>query len=116
MTSWSADELGELNRAGSPRLTAGSQPGWETELGMVTVDGQFYVRAYRGPSSRWFQAAQDAGTGKITAPGISWPVRDECRPRGLARHTAAARGPLAGARRSRDRRLARPGSGVAAAL
>jgi hypothetical protein len=33
---------------------------------MVTVDGQPYVRAYRGPSSRSFQAARDAGTGTIT--------------------------------------------------
>jgi hypothetical protein len=75
MTSWTPDELGELNRAGSLRLTAGSPPGWETELGMVTVDGQLYVRAYRGPSSRWFQAAQDAGTGKITAGTLARAVR-----------------------------------------
>jgi hypothetical protein len=75
MTSWTPDELGELNRAGSLRLTAGSPPGWETELGTVTVDGQLYVRAYRGPSSRWFQAAQDAGTGKITAGTLARVVR-----------------------------------------
>lgn len=59
MTGWSPSELRELNRAESLRLTAGPQPGPETELGMVTVDGQLYVRAYRGPSSRWFQAARE---------------------------------------------------------
>jgi len=42
---------------------------------MVTVDGQLYVRAYRGPSSRWFRAAQDAGTGTITARTVARDVR-----------------------------------------
>lgn len=75
MTGWSPGELGELNRAESLHLTAGPQPGPETELGMVTVDGQLYVRAYRGPSSRWFRAARDAGTSTITAGILARAVR-----------------------------------------
>jgi hypothetical protein len=75
VTGWNPAELDELNRAASLRLTAGPQPGPETELGMVTAGGQLYVRAYRGPSSRWFQAAQDAGTGTITAGTLARAVR-----------------------------------------
>jgi hypothetical protein len=42
---------------------------------MVAVDGQLYVRAYRGPSSRWFQAAREAGTGTFTAGTRTRAVR-----------------------------------------
>lgn len=75
MTGWSPSELRELNRADSLYLTVGPQSGPATELGMVTVNGQLYVRAYSGPSSRWFQAARDAATGTITAGDLARAVR-----------------------------------------
>ena len=65
MTGWTSDELTVLAGAGSLRLTAGHEPGLEVELGMVLVSDELYVRAYRGPQSRWFQAAQESGRGRI---------------------------------------------------
>ena len=65
MTGWTSDELTVLAGAGSLRLTAGHEPGPEVELGMVLVSDELYVRAYRGPQSRWFQAAQESGRGRI---------------------------------------------------
>src|SRR6202042_2965174 len=65
VTGWTSDELTVLAGAGSIRLTAGHEPGPEVELGMVLVSDELYVRAYRGPQSRWFQAAQESGRGRI---------------------------------------------------
>lgn len=74
MTRWNPDELAELARASSLRLRAGQQPGPEVDLGMVLVGGELYVRAYRGPRSRWFQAAREAGTGWISAGSLARDV------------------------------------------
>jgi len=75
VTGWAPDELAVLVRAGSLRLTAGDEPGpVEVELGMVIVSGELYVRAYRGPESRWFRAAQGTGRGRIRAGAIARDV------------------------------------------
>ena len=74
MTGWTPDELTALADGSSLRLTAGSGPGSEVELGMVLVQGELYVRAYRGPESRWFQAAQETGRGRIRAGAIARDV------------------------------------------
>jgi hypothetical protein len=70
VTAWTPDELTLLADAGSLRLTAGHEPGPEVELGMVLVREELYVRAYRGPQSRWFQAAQETGRGRIRVGAI----------------------------------------------
>jgi len=74
MTGWTPDELTVLADASSLRLTAGDGPGREVELGMVLVHGELYVRAYRGPESRWFQAARETGRGRIRAGAIARDV------------------------------------------
>jgi hypothetical protein len=74
MTGWTPDELTALAGASSLRLTAGDGPGPEAKLGMVLVHGELYVRAYRGPESRWFQAAQETGRGRIRAGAIARDV------------------------------------------
>jgi hypothetical protein len=74
MTGWTPDELTVLADASSLRLTAGDGPGPEVELGMVLVHGELYVRAYRGPESRWFQAARETGRGRIRAGAIARDV------------------------------------------
>jgi hypothetical protein len=57
--------------AGSLRLTAGHEPGPEVELGMVVVRDELYVRAYRGPQSRWFRTARETGRGRIRVGTIA---------------------------------------------
>jgi hypothetical protein len=74
VTGWTPGELDELARASSLRLRAGQQPGPEVELGMVLAGGELYVRAYRGPQSAWFQAARDAGRGRIRAGSVARDV------------------------------------------
>jgi hypothetical protein len=74
VTGWTPDELTVLARTGSLRLTAGDEPGPEVELGMVTVGGALYVRAYSGPRSRWFQAAQETSRGRIRTGTIARDV------------------------------------------
>jgi hypothetical protein len=74
MTGWTPDELTALADASSLRLPVGDGPGQEAELGMVLVHGELYVRAYRGPESRWFQAAQETGRGRIRAGAIARDV------------------------------------------
>ena len=74
MTGWTRDELTVLADASSLRLTAGDGPGPEVELGMVLVHGELYVRAYRGPESLWFQAAQETGRGRIRAGALARDV------------------------------------------
>ena len=71
MTGWTPDELTALAGADSLRLSAGHEPGPEVELGMVLVSDELYVRAYRGPQSRWFQAAQETGRGRIRVGAIA---------------------------------------------
>jgi hypothetical protein len=41
---------------------------------MVVVRDELYVRAYRGPQSRWFQAAQEASRGRIRVGTIARDV------------------------------------------
>ena len=74
MTGWIPDELTVLADASSLRLTAGDGPGADVELGMVLVHGELYVRANRGPESRWFQAAQETGRGRIRAEAVARDV------------------------------------------
>jgi hypothetical protein len=41
---------------------------------MVLVHDELYVRAYRGPQSRWFQAARESGQGRIRVGAIARDV------------------------------------------
>ena len=71
--SWTPDDLALLAGRQSLVLTVGDDDADEVEIGMVVVDDQLYVRAYRGPSSRWYQAAREHGRGRIRIDEV---VRD----------------------------------------
>lgn len=69
---WPADRLAEIDRAGeihiAPARTSGGlrRP---TRIWSVVVDDGLYVRAYRGPDSAWYRAADATGRGRVTAGG-----------------------------------------------
>jgi hypothetical protein len=73
-TDWTADDLAQLSAAGSLTLSAGNAHHLHVELGMVTVRGSLYVRAYRGTTSGWFQATQTHGHGRIWLGAIDRDV------------------------------------------
>lgn len=72
-TSWSADDLALLADRPSLVLAIGDEVQDGVEVGMVLADGQLYVRAYKGPRSRWYQASRRHGRGRIR---IGEVVRD----------------------------------------
>lgn len=55
----------------SPFREDGITYGTPTWIWSVVVDNTLYVRAYNGPSSRWYQAAMQQKQGRITADGIT---------------------------------------------
>jgi hypothetical protein len=68
--SWNPAELRVLSTAHSLRLSVGDCSEDSVELGMVLVEGELLVRAYRGLSSRWFRAAVKSGIGSVSANGL----------------------------------------------
>jgi hypothetical protein len=71
--NWTPDELALLAGRQSLVLIVGDEASDEVEIGMVVVDDQLYVRAYRGPQSRWYQASRKHGRGRIRIDEV---VRD----------------------------------------
>jgi len=65
MTAWTSEEQSLFSKTYSLVLTAGDTDGPGVEIGMVVVDGELYVRAYRGVRSRWYRAAREHGHGRI---------------------------------------------------
>jgi hypothetical protein len=74
MTAWDQDELRATARADdlhvAPFREDGKTYGTPTWIWSVAVDGELYVRAYNGRSSRWHQAALRQKAGRITAAGM----------------------------------------------
>ncbi len=74
MTAWDQDELRAIARADdlhvAPFREDGKTYGTLTWIWSVAVDGELYVRAYNGRSSRWHQAALRQKAGRITAAGM----------------------------------------------
>ena len=74
MTAWDQDELRAIARADdlhvAPFREDGKTYGTPTWIWSVAVDGELYVRAYSGRSSRWHQAALRQKAGRITAAGM----------------------------------------------
>lgn len=70
MPAWPESDM----EAHALRLTAGAAPHPGVEVGMVLVDGELYVRAFRGPTSAWFRAAVASGHGQISVGNSTWPV------------------------------------------
>ncbi|MEW2290436.1 DUF2255 family protein [Streptomyces sp. NPDC047841] len=74
MTAWTAEDQALLSETYALTLTAGDDGRDGVEIGMVVVDGELYVRAYRGVRSRWYRAARDRGHGRIQVAGVTRKV------------------------------------------
>ncbi|KMS92645.1 MULTISPECIES: DUF2255 family protein [Streptomyces] len=128
MTAWTPEDQTLLSETYALTLVAGDGAHDGVEIGMVVVDGELYVRAYRGVGSRWYRAARDLGHGRIQVAGVTRDVllqtRDLELSPGLDAAFRAKYGPLADALvRSPQARAATiridpapvPGSGTAPA-
>ena len=75
MTAWAQDELQKIAEADdlhiAPFRANGTTYGTPTWIWSVAVDGDLYVRAYNGQSSRWHQAAMRQKEGRILAGGLT---------------------------------------------
>ena len=81
MTAWAQDELRKIAEADDLRISPfradGTTYGTPTWIWSVPVDGDLYVRAYNGQSSRWHQAAIRQKAGRIIAGGLTKEVAFE---------------------------------------
>ena len=77
MTAWAPKELRRIAERDDLRIAPfredGVTYGTPTWIWSVAVDGDLYVRAYNGQSSRWYRAAARQKAGRITAAG---PTRE----------------------------------------
>jgi len=78
VTAWTPEQLEKIRATDdfhiSPYRDDGTTPGTPTWIWSVVVDGNVYVRAYNGTSSRWHQAALRQGAGRIRAGGLDLEV------------------------------------------
>jgi len=81
VNSWPYDELARIAEADdlhiAPFREDGTTYGTPTWIWSVAVDGDLYVRAYNGTSSRWYRAALAQKAGRITAAGMTIEVAFE---------------------------------------
>jgi hypothetical protein len=81
MNGWSSEELRKIGEADdlhvSPLREDGVTYRSPTQIWSVAVDGDLYVRAYKGKESRWFQAAARQKAGRISAAGMTREVTFE---------------------------------------
>ncbi len=74
MGNWSNEELHKVTEAEeleiSPLADDGKTYRPPTPIWSVVVDGSLYVRSYRGPGSKWYQAAVRQKAGRIAAGGV----------------------------------------------
>jgi len=81
MGIWTEDDLRKIAGTDdlhiSPFREDGITYGTPTWIWSVVVDGAFYVRAYNGRNSRWYQAALRQRAGRITAAGMAKEVTFE---------------------------------------
>lgn len=73
--NWSNDELSRIVRADDLHIAPLREDcvtyGTPTWIWCVAVDGDLYVRAYNGRSSRWHRAAMGQKSGRIVAAGMT---------------------------------------------
>jgi len=81
MSSWSTNELRKIAESDdlhiSPFREDGVTYGTPTWIWSVVVGEDLYVRAYNGPSSRWYKAAMQRNAGRIKAAGLTKDVSFE---------------------------------------
>jgi hypothetical protein len=76
--AWARGELQKIVEADDLRVAPfredGATYGTPTWIWSVAVDGELFVRAYNGLSSRWHRAAVRQKAGKIVAAGLTKDV------------------------------------------
>jgi hypothetical protein len=76
--AWAREELQKIVEADDLRIAPfredGATYGTPTWIWSVAVDGELFVRAYNGVSSRWHRAAVRQKAGKIVAAGLTKDV------------------------------------------
>lgn len=81
MSTWPDAELRKIADADdlhiAPFRDDGKTHGTPTWIWSVAVDGDLYVRAYNGQSSRWYGAAIRQTAGRIKAAGMTRDVTFE---------------------------------------
>ena len=81
MSTWSQDDLRRIADAEEVDVAPLGKDGVTyrkpTTIWAVALDGALYVRAYKGPESRWYQAALQNKRGEITATGATKQVSFE---------------------------------------
>jgi hypothetical protein len=78
MTSWTPADLDVIRRNEdlfvSPLRDDGVTYGTPTRTWALVVDGQVFVRAANGPTSRWYQAAIAQGAGRVRVEDRDYEV------------------------------------------
>jgi hypothetical protein len=73
MSTWTTDQLDHIGTAEELEITTrradGSLRGW-VPIWVVRVDGDLYVRSYRGTAGTWFRYATASGSARIRAGGL----------------------------------------------
>jgi len=81
MSAWTKERLHEIATTDdlhiAPFREDGTTTGTPTWIWSVVADGDLYVRAYNGTSSRWYQAAAKHKAGQIAAAGTTNDVSFE---------------------------------------
>jgi len=81
MSTWAKDRIQHIASGDdlhvAPFREDGETPGTPTWIWSVVVNGELYVRAYNGTSSRWYQAALKQKAGQITSGGETTDVSFE---------------------------------------
>ena len=81
MNRWPTDELRRMAESDdlhiSPFREDGKTYGTPTWIWSVAVDGDLYVRGYKGRASRWYRAAVQQKAGRIVAAGLTKEVTFE---------------------------------------
>jgi hypothetical protein len=81
MGRWAKDRLQQITSSDdlhiAPLREDGVTLGTPTWIWSVVVDGELYVRAYNGTSSRWYQAASKQKAGQVTVVGQTTDVSFE---------------------------------------
>lgn len=79
--AWTKDDLSRIADADdlhvSPFRDDGVTHGTPTWIWSVVVDGELYVRAYNGRTSRWYRAALKQKAGRVSVGGKTYDVRFE---------------------------------------
>lgn len=81
MGNWTEAELKKIAAADdlhiSPFREDGTTYGTPTWIWSVVVDDGLYVRAYNGPTSRWYKAAMTHKAGRVRVAGLEREVEFE---------------------------------------